>query len=82
MVEAATLTLAAITVHSLNLQGVNFLSDNDQLVRFLNAPDQTNPPDWRIKFFTQMFDNYTAQTGSRIFKIHRSQNQTADILAR
>lgn len=82
MAEAAALALAAMITQRLSLQGVNFLSDNDQLVRFLNALDQTHPLDWRIKHFTQVFSNHTAQAGARILKIQRSENHTADVLAR
>lgn len=82
MAEAAALALAAIIIQSLNLQGVKFLSDNEQLVLFLNDPDQSNPLDWRIKHFTQQFSNCAAQTGATIFKIDRINNQTADTLAK
>jgi len=82
MAEAAALALAAIITERPNLHQINFLSDNQQLVHFLNASDQANPPDWRIKYFTQLFSNYTSQRDTRIFKIQRPQNQTADILAR
>jgi fatty acid-binding protein DegV len=82
MAEAAAMTLAAIITHCLNLQPIIFLSDNQQLVHFLNAPNQTNLPEWRIKHFTQMFTKFTGQRHARILKIQRTQNQTADVLAR
>ena len=55
MAEAAAIALAAIVTDRLNLQQIHFLSDNQQLVQFLNDVDQGNPPDWRIKHFTQVF---------------------------
>lgn len=81
MAEAAAIALAAVVTQRLNLQQVHFLSDNQQLVHFLNASDQANPPEWRVKPFTQMFTNSTTNTNKTIRKIHRSQNQTADTLA-
>jgi hypothetical protein len=58
------------------------LSDNQQLVHFLNGADLSNPPDWRIKPYTQMISSLLAGTSSSIRKIRRSQNQMADVLAR
>jgi hypothetical protein len=39
MAEATAMALAAIITHRLNMQPIIFLSDNEQLVHFLNAPD-------------------------------------------
>jgi hypothetical protein len=82
MAEAAALALAAIVNERMNLSRTNFLADNLQLVQFLNASDISNPPDWRIKYYTQIFSNCTGQSGAEIFKINRNLNQTADTLAR
>jgi hypothetical protein len=82
MAEAAGLALASVITANLNLTEVNFLSDNEQLVRFLNQQDLSNPPDWRIKPFTQLFANNTTARASKIYKIHRALNTTADSLAR
>jgi len=82
MAEAAALALAADISKRLNLQHMNFLSDNQELVHFLNSTDHSNPPDWRIKHLTQHFFNCSQQRSTKIFKIRRSLNQTADILAR
>lgn len=81
MAEAAALAMAALITHKLGLQ-VNFLSDNQQLVHFLNDQDQTNPPEWRIKYYTQVFCNFTAPTNTRSYRIQRTQNQTTDALAK
>ena len=82
MAEAAALALAAAVTEGMNLNNINFLSDCEQLVHFLNAADQTNPPDWRIKYFTQLFSNHSSCRQSRIFKISRTLNTTVDALAR
>jgi hydrogenase maturation factor HypF (carbamoyltransferase family) len=73
------MALAAIITHRLNMQQIIFLSDNQQLVHFLNALDQANPPEWRIKHFTQMVTNFTRQRNARILRIQRTQNKTADV---
>ena len=83
MAEAAALALAASVTQRLNLQHTNFLSDNQELVLFLNASDHSNPPDWRrIKHFTQLLINNTKQRSTGIFKVRPNLNQTADTLAR
>ena len=82
MAEAAALALAATVTEQLSLQHTNFLSDNQELVLFLNASDYSNPPDWRIKHLTQTFINHTTQRSTGIYKIRRNQNQTSDTLAR
>lgn len=82
MAEAAALALAtAITAH-MHLQHTNFLSDSQQMVDFLNSSDHSNPPNWRIKYLTQLFDNFSCNRSTATFKIQRNQNQTADALAR
>jgi len=82
MAEAAAMALAAIVTNCLGLQQVIFLFDNQQLVHFLNGLDQANPPEWRIKYFTQTFSNFTGQRDMRILRVQRAHNQTADVLAR
>jgi hypothetical protein len=81
MAEAASLALASTVIDSLNLN-INYLSDYEQLVHFLNEADHSNPPDWRIKHFTQMFSNHARTRESKIFKINRRLNTTADALSR
>jgi hypothetical protein len=60
MAEAAALALGSAICFFLNLTGVNFLSDSQQLVHFFNNSDLANPPDWRNKYFTQSFVNFTS----------------------
>jgi hypothetical protein len=81
MAEAASLALASAVSHSLNLSGVHFLSDCEQLVHFLNKNDISNPPDRRIKCFTETFANNARGNSASIHKIHRHLNNTADVLA-
>ena len=57
MAEAAALALAVNVTQHINLTNITFLSDCEQLVQFLNAADHSNPPDRRIKHFTQLFSN-------------------------
>jgi len=82
MAEAASLALASAIIDKLNLSGINYLSDCDQLVQFLNADELSNPPDWRIKHFTQAFSNHSRGRSSKLYKIQRRLNTTADSLAR
>jgi ribonuclease HI len=81
MAEAAALALAATVTKHLDLQQVLFLSDNQQLVNFLNNPNPDDPPDWRIKYYTQTFINLSNATAHRVHRIKRDQNCTADTLA-
>jgi hypothetical protein len=82
MAKAAALALASAITHKLNITGTNFLSDSEQLVHFLNKDDLSNPPDWWMKPFTQLFSNHASSTSANIYKIHRSLNTTAHTLAR
>jgi len=70
--------------HSVGLQIPfrSFVSDSQQLVHFLHQENQQNPPQWRIKPFTQVFINAAATLQTQLFKINRSQNSTADTLAK
>jgi len=81
MAEAAALALAAQIVSAIGIQCPIFLSDNQQLVTFLNGSDHTNPPQREIKRFTQSFINLSSRSNAKIFKVQRSQNTTAHVLA-
>ena len=74
MTEAAALALAATVNDALNINNTTFLSDCQQLVHFLNDADQTNPSDWRIKYFTQLFANCAGQRRQKIYKVNRQLN--------
>jgi len=82
MAEAAALALAALVNNRLGFNNAAFLSDCQQLVHFLNPADQSNPPDWRIKPFTQIFTTCSAQCQAKIYKINWTLNTTVDSLAK
>jgi len=82
MAEAAAMALGAAVTDQLQLHHTNFLSDSQELVSFFNANDHSNPPDWRIKYLTKHFIDYMQYRSTSTFKLTRSQNQTADSLAR
>jgi len=81
MVEVAALALSAMITSMLNITGCTFLSDYQQLVHFINSLDHSNPPDWRIKPFTQIFSNSNQDYSSRLCKISKNLNHLADSLA-
>lgn len=82
MAKAAAMALVATIADQLHYDNVNFLSDCQQLVAFLNSPDLTNPSEWQIKYFAQMYVNSTGARQARIFEISRDLNATADNLAK
>jgi hypothetical protein len=79
--EAAAMALAADLLHKMNFQHVTFLSDCVQLVAFLKSQDHSNPPDWRMKIHTQMFDTATLNHMPQVIKIDRNLNSAAHTLA-
>jgi hypothetical protein len=82
MGEAAALALGATIVRALQIPYCSFLSDSQQLVHFLHQENRQNPPQWRIKPFTQVFNNTATTLQTHLFKINRNQNTTADTLAK
>jgi hypothetical protein len=82
MAEAVALALAASVTQHLQLTNINFLSDNQQLVHFLNGSDLSTPSDWRLKPFYPDIMNSSHQRSTSILKISRNHNQTTDLLAR
>jgi hypothetical protein len=81
MAEAAGLAIAANIAQLMNLQHINFFTDNQELVSFFNGADKSNPPDWRIKTYTQLFINHTSSRSTGVFKISRELNLIAHNLA-
>jgi hypothetical protein len=71
MAEAAAMALAATLLESLqlHLQHATILSDNQQLVNFLNGSDLAHPPDWRIKPYTQLINTSVHNTATSICRI-------------
>jgi hypothetical protein len=58
--SSAMMMLATVLLKSLELQDATLLFDNQQLVHFLNGADLSNPPDWRIKPYTQRISSLLA----------------------
>jgi hypothetical protein len=82
MAEAAALALTALVNNRLSFNNITFLSDCQQPVHFLNLADQANPPDRGMKPFTHIFTTSFAYYHTKIYKINRTLNSTADSLAR
>lgn len=79
MAEAVALALAATLM--INFDNVSFLSKCSQLVDFINKDEHENPPDWRIKEYTQNFKNCTLYRNARAYN-SRTLNTNADVFAR
>jgi hypothetical protein len=82
MAEAACLAFAAAIASELGLQVISFNTDNQLLVNYLNGSDNSTPPSWDSKPFTQKFINYNHGKIVHILKIPRSRNSIAHSLAR
>ena len=82
MAESGAMALASAILNQLQCRNTTILSDNQQLVHFLNLVNLSNPPDWRIKPFTQFTANLLSETSSQVRRIKRNQNQMADSLAK
>jgi len=82
MAESAAMALVSDILNQLQCRNTTILSDNQQLVYFLNGVNLSNPPDWRIKPFTQFTANLLSGTSSQVHRIKRNQNQMADSLAK
>jgi hypothetical protein len=82
MAEAGALALAARVAVNMGYTNVSFFSDCRQLVQFLSSQDHSNPPEWRMKNFTQEYDTSSVTIHSKLYKINRAQNLEADSLAR
>jgi hypothetical protein len=74
------MAIAAKLMNVLNFNDVCYLSDCSQLVQFLNAEDHSHPPDWRMKAFTQIFDNCVINRQAKVHRISRALNFKADEL--
>jgi ribonuclease HI len=81
MAESAALALADSMCRFMNLEQLQFYSDSQLLVDCLNGPDPSNPPDWRIKPFTQIIQ-HSLNTSYKVYKIPRAQNMMADSIVR
>jgi ribonuclease HI len=81
MAESAALAFAANLLNQFQCRRSTILSDNQQLVHFLNGSNNFNPPDWRIKPYTQIAANILSTTNLQVRRIKRNQNQMTDSLA-
>jgi hypothetical protein len=69
--EAAPMALAVVVLHKMNSNSIVFYSDCATLVDILNSRNSASLPDWRMKFYTQIFDDYTKGRIPRIVKLER-----------
>jgi ribonuclease HI len=53
MVESTALALATSFCRKMGLQHINFFTDNQLLANCINGENPSDPPDWRIRTFTQ-----------------------------
>jgi ribonuclease HI len=81
MAESAALALAFSLCRKMNLEHTQFYTDSQILTNCINGPDPSNPPDWRIKPFTQIIQSFS-NTHFSVAKIPKTENQMADSLAR
>jgi hypothetical protein len=72
MAESAGLALAASVLNRMHISDAHFLVDNQLLVNYINGSDHYNPPNWRIKPFTQVVDTLLAGTTTTVLKIKRT----------
>jgi hypothetical protein len=64
----------------MNLEHLSFFSDSQFLVNCINGLHSNDPPDWRIKPYTQAIQA-SLQNTYNILHINRSRNQMAHSLA-
>jgi ribonuclease HI len=80
MAESTALALAISLCWRMNLQYISFFSDSRLLVNCINGQHPNDPPDWRIKPYTQAIQTSLQDTYA-ILHITRSRNQMAHTLA-
>jgi len=74
MAESAALAFAANLLNQLQCRVNTILSDNQQLMHFLNGSNHSNPLDWRIEPYTQIAANLLSTTNLQVRMIKRNQN--------
>ena len=82
MAESAAIALAAQLLNHLQGHQKTLLSDNQQLVNFLNGSNFSDPPDWKIKPYIQITASLLSRTNLVVRTIGRTHNQMADSLVR
>ena len=81
MAEALAMSLASKISARLDLDKINYFTDNLILASYLNGGNMESPSDWRIKPYTQIFINNGKNRDTRVLKIDRRLNITAHSLA-
>jgi ribonuclease HI len=79
--EAAALAFAISLLHFMQLNPVNFLTDNQLLSHYLNSTGHFDLPDWRAAAYTQIITSSLAGA-SKVFNISRNHNHMADSLVK
>jgi hypothetical protein len=81
MAEAAALALAGTILRRLAINEVFFLSDYQQLVIYINFASIEDIPRWEAQIYTQIFRNMVPGRGYKVYKISRTLNISAHVLA-
>jgi hypothetical protein len=79
--EAAALAFATSLLHFMQLDHVNFLTDNQLLSHYLNSTGHFDIPDWRAAASTQIITS-SLTSASKVFNISTIHNYMADSLAK
>jgi hypothetical protein len=79
--EAAALAFASSLLHFMQMDQVNYFTDNQLLAHYLNNVDCFDIPDWRAAAYTQII-NSSLTGASKVFHISRTHNGVADSLAK
>jgi ribonuclease HI len=80
MAESAALTLATSLCRQMGLQRISFFTNNQLLVNCINGDYPSNPPNWRIKPYTQTIVA-SLQDSYKVIKISRHHNHMVHSLA-
>jgi hypothetical protein len=79
--EAAALAFATSLLHFMQMDHVNYFTDNQLLAHYLNNADRFDIPDWRAAAYTHII-NSSLTGASKVFHISRTHNGMADSLAK
>jgi ribonuclease HI len=79
--EAAALAFATLLLHFMQMDQVNYFTDNQLLAHYLNNVDRFDIPDWRAAAYTHII-NSSLTCASKVFHISRTHNGMADSLAK
>jgi hypothetical protein len=79
--EAAALAFASLLLHFMQMDQINYFTDNQLLAHYLNNVDRFDIPDWRAAPYTHIISSSLAGD-SKVFHISRTHNGVADSLAK